>query len=937
MGRNVKRRLLIVLLCATAAASAFAGGAAEVPEAEILTSGTQYISPNGDAVQETGVIDFKVTVYVKSKEGYIPEYGIRVLDDSGNVVREIVEREKSDIGWFLRLFRRYQAFTLEKSLAWDGTDGEGALVADGEYGVEMWIVASEKRTTLSLDGFVVDTTPPSVRVSLQEPKIFSPNGDGNLETYTIEQRDGTAEDEWRGRIVDGDSDTIRAYLWTGGPPETIVWDGTDDAGAPAPDGAHRYLITATDRAGNSFAYESDEFQLVTIETPISIALDREFISPNGDGVQDELTVALDEEVTEGILRWSVFVDDGEGTVVRAYGGDGAPPDEIVFDGLDDAGGRVRGGGYRVLYTLRYRNGNEPFVTDRFVLDVTKPRIDVSVSEHVISPNGDRRKDETRIWFKSSEIVTWRGAITDSTGRAAVSTDSTRTTSLIVWAGNDFAGNPVADGVYYLDAAFTDRAGNTTEIPTEVIVVDTTPPTVTFDLDKDYFSPDGDSIKDTLTATFTSSEPVRGMLTLTDSNGRDVGTLGGLGRAYQFIDGSFRYTWGGITGSGLYIPDGAYTVSSLYEDRAGNRVTLEDRFFVVDTRKVRVSISAPKGFSPNGDGQSDSLPVTVDAAFYDTVERWRLEFVDGFDKVLRSVEGAESLPREFLWDGSMQFAGPEVKTSEGLYRGRLSVTYLKGDSVVVETAPFFVDVTPPAVNLEATADPFARTDGAIEGDLYITLHIDDAHEVADWSMDVLTADGRIVRSFTGTGDLQDQIVWKDDREEVRNVPVTEQMTIRVRVVDEVGNVATFERRVAIDILVVNREGKLYLMVPNIIFGAYQHELDSRGAEQLQENLDSIGRVVEIYNKYPDYRLLLEGHALNVFRGDAEAAAKEEKILVPLTERRAETVKRALIERGLDPDMIETEWFGGTRPIVDVHDREIRWKNRRVEFIMLRPEE
>jgi len=41
---------------------------------------------------------------------------------------------------------------------------------------------------------------------------------------------------------------------------------------------------------------------------------------------------------------------------------------------------------------------------------------------------------------------------------------------------------------------------------------------------------------------------------------------------------------------------------------------------------------------------------------------------------------------------------------------------------------------------------------------------------------------------------------------------------------------------------------------------------------------------------------------------------------------------LVERGLDSEKIEIEYFGGQLPIVSVHDKEVRWKNRRVEFIM-----
>ena len=74
-------------------------------------------------------------------------------------------------------------------------------------------------------------------------------------------------------------------------------------------------------------------------------------------------------------------------------------------------------------------------------------------------------------------------------------------------------------------------------------------------------------------------------------------------------------------------------------------------------------------------------------------------------------------------------------------------------------------------------------------------------------------------------------------------------------------------------------------------------------------------------------------MNIYLGDSAKAAEEEKILFPLTERRAETVRQALIDRGMDPDDISTNAYGGKYPITPVDDLQERWKNRRVEFIMI----
>lgn len=915
----------------------FAFGTQEVPEGELETSGTQYISPNDDGIQDKATIDFKVTVYVKSEEGYVPEYGITISDPGGEVIRQVVEREESDVGWFLRLFRSFQAFTLERSISWDGTDEDGNLVADGAYAADLWIVgASDRRTELELGDFVVDTTPPGVTVTEPDPLIFSPNGDGNLDDITISQTDGTVEDLWAAEIRSESGDVVKSYTWQNASPETIVWEGLNDSGELVDDGLYTYTISATDRAGNSFSYSIESIELDTTETPVSIDIDTLFISPNGDGAQDTVTIDIGEEYEEGIVQWRLTINDVRGKAVRTYGGTSAPPDDIVFDGQNDAGAVVSDGEYLAVYSLEYRHGNNPKTSESFYVDLRDPEVTVTVDNRYLSPNGDGRKDEVNIVFKSSEIVTWTGEITDSAGNAVLSTDSTRTTSLIVWRGTGPEGETVDEGDYFLEATFTDRAGNPTTVEQKLVTVDLTPPEVTFDLDKNYFSPDGDGIKDTVVATFTSSEPVRGLLTLENKAGGDVGTFGGFGRAFQPIEGTFTYRWNGIAGSGLYVPDGEYTVDSVYEDLAGNRTSLPPESLTIDTRPVSVAVSAPKGFSPNGDGVQDELSITVDANFYDTVVSWKASFAEVGGGPMQVKEGSGTLPRSIQWDGDMQF-GQGVKAPEGRYTAKLDVEYKKGNKVQAESSPFFIDVTPPAVRLKATADPFAKVDSTMEGDIFITMEIEDAHEVQSWMLDVETPDNEVLRSFSGSGDLQDQVMWKDEKERVTGAPITERVILEVSVVDEVGNRTDFSEPVPLDLLVVYRDGKYYLLVPNVIFGAYQHELDSRGPEMYSRNLASIDRVKKIFDRYTDYSLHLEGHALNIYKGDPVKEAEEEKILVPLTERRATTVENALIENGMDPGRIDKSWFGGAFPIVDVHDLDVRWKNRRVEFIMEESEE
>lgn len=56
---------------------------------------------------------------------------------------------------------------------------------------------------------------------------------------------------------------------------------------------------------------------------------------------------------------------------------------------------------------------------------------------------------------------------------------------------------------------------------------------------------------------------------------------------------------------------------------------------------------------------------------------------------------------------------------------------------------------------------------------------------------------------------------------------------------------------------------------------------------------------------------------------------------LSERRARSVRRFLIERGIAPERIEAQGFGPTRPIQSNKTAKGRAANRRVDFVIIDP--
>ncbi len=84
---------------------------------------------------------------------------------------------------------------------------------------------------------------------------------------------------------------------------------------------------------------------------------------------------------------------------------------------------------------------------------------------------------------------------------------------------------------------------------------------------------------------------------------------------------------------------------------------------------------------------------------------------------------------------------------------------------------------------------------------------------------------------------------------------------------------------------------------------------------------LNQVALVMKSNPNIRVRIEGHTDNV--GSARYNLR-------LSKRRARSVRRYLIRKGIDPSRLESEGYGMTRPLVPNTSRKNRSKNRRVEF-------
>ncbi len=816
--------LIVMTLCS--AQALFAGGNKEVPDIPPVTSGVQYLSPNGDGVQDTAELEFTVKLYVKSDTGYVPEYGLQIVSESGTAVKQVVEREKSDIGWFIALFRGYSEFTLTKKIAWDGKDETGALVPDGAYRARIWVVDSSKnRREMELDDFIVDTTPPSAALLIPEQTVFSPDGDGNQDTLLFEQN-GSVELLWEGIVTDSAGTAVRKVTYAEASPEPFIWDGTDDAGSPVSDGVYVYTLSGKDRAGNPFKGAGvPEIIVDTEERGFAIALSEKYFSPNGDDVQDFVTVRTSIPNNEVPSSWKLTVTAEDGTVVMKVTGEKALPDPVLFPGLSSEGTPLAEGPYTVAMEIRFRNGMIRTFEDETVLDLT-------------------------------------------------------------------------------------------------------PPTAALVFDYPVFSPNGDGVKDMVTGVFQAEEPVKYVCSIsTESDPTPlVSSEGAIGEPPIIIG------WKGTKGDGVPLPDGYYMVRARITDRAGNTVDSEPYPLLLDTKPVSAELQAAELFTPGRGDSAGVMDVAIEASEYERVAKWRFNFVNAEGFPVRTYSGTETLPAVLSWDGSGDTGRNDLfYVPDGTYKGQLSVEYQKGMSLEAESAPFVLDANAPEVELVLIPEPFVRDKGKVTGSVGLEIRAADAVGILRWTVTATAEDGTVLRSEEGAGNPSGIYAWEGiDAATTGEAPVTIAVAVFDQGPDNGETSGSFNTAPVAEV----KNGRTLLLVDNIIFAAYKNTLDSAGADFAARNARALQRVAEIMAMYPTCALRLEAYALNIYGYDRKKYDAEEKILFPLTERRAQTVFEALVRLGVSRDALSTQAFGGKNPTASTTDRSVWWKNRRVEFVLIR---
>ena len=510
-----------------------------------------------------------------------------------------------------------------------------------------------------------------------------------------------------------------------------------------------------------------------------------YISPNNDGVQDELVIPLKINDKRYVQGWSLVIMDSNHNVVRTIGNKVALPEKVTFksffkqlvtpktgvqipetitwNGAMNNGETAPDEPYYYYVTAIDDNGNEGKTQEyEVIVDTVAP--DVEVVQPADKIFGEGAKSAFKIRQTGSKEDLWTGIFKAADGTIVKTYKWVNAEPAdFSWHGTDDNDAQVPDGVYSYEITATDRAGNVapkTSI-TNIIYSADKPATNIFVDGSRFFSPKTDSNLQNITFELsipvpdskTGNKLVEWALSIEDKSGKVVRTFN------QSNSGEVppsKIVFDGTDDSGKKLADGKYKAAVTAKYLNGYEpAKIYSPELVLDTEKPAATLSA----SDKAFGAGSRTTVTFKIATQDSadapVKTWKGEIrsADG-TKLIKSYDFGEFPPDSITWNG----IGDNGQLAEnGKYKLVVSGVDAAGNSGLAETEAVTFDTTEAELLLTMSDSAFSPNGNKVKDTITFTP-ITTSKDVVSYQFDIKDASGKVVYTAKANSKLPANFVW-----------------------------------------------------------------------------------------------------------------------------------------------------------------------------------
>jgi flagellar hook assembly protein FlgD len=915
------------------------------PEIFSLQASGGIFSPNDDGVRDT------ITLRHRTDPAALWTY--QILNEAGQVVWSEETAAAAD--------PTAPGVIAKESTEWDGRANQGGsgLQPDGAYLFRLTGVDRAGNTSVEERSFQLNTDESAIRVRLPEEAdpYFSSVQDQEIQ-FELSLSDTEGMESWKVEVKDEDNIVVRRYSGTGAVPESVVFLGMGNPGRPEienvnlPDGHYTVEFSASYRNGTVPVSEPLDIYLDNTPPNAQLSLEsqpegtqRGYPLVFGGEAKPRLNIAATYEEGE---PWNLIIEHESGQSysipledVISVGGDFP----IVWDGTIPAdlagavGGssgqavEVKDGLYQLRLSARDQAGNlGQSNVARFIKDTTdRSANSIRLSQTALSPGGDKGYEVVRIvpeLTSDKYIEYFVLSINGEDGRPVFTRSVTEALQYVEWPGVRNNGIPAPDGTYSVEVTVKYLNGDTSIFGAgEKINLNRSRPSVTATISQRVFTPNGDGDDDTITIRQNSSTED---LWYGDFLNEDEEVV----RRIEWQDSVEDLVWDGTDNQGNVLPDGIYSYLVYATNEVGNVGSAKLINLKIDNLSATIGIEPDLDvFSPNGDGFRDEVSLLPTVADREQLRGWEVELINETGRIRRLIQGGTNLPESIVWDGQND-AGT---TEDGNYSISFRVEYSNGTATEkISDSKIILVKTPPKGEVAVSPERFSP-DGDGENDV-LTISLDATaadRPIDNWGVEILDPMGNLFKRWSGDGIPPETIQWDGLNDSGELVQSAVDYIVQFRLEDNLKNFHISGDVITVDVLVLDEGDRLRINIPSIVFAPNTADLFDVQGDLLIRNLDTLRRLAEILNKYPDYRIAIEGHAVQIFWNDSVRGPVEQReVLIPLSRNRASEVRQALTILGVDWNRMNPQGIGGARPIVPHGDMENRWKNRRVEFILER---
>lgn len=843
---------------------------------------------------------------------------------------------------------------------WYGTNEDGEQVMDGVYSYE--ITSKDRAGNVSeravVTNIIYSADKPATNIYVVGSKYFAPGTDSKNQKITLgmkvpvpNEKTGNRLLEWAVVITDASKKEVRVYNQNNMgmvPPESIEFDGKDENGKILADGNYQASVTAKYLNGYvPTKISSPVFVLDTVKPEVQIkASNKVFGGKNLPEVKFNVSTTPNSGSPEN--SWIAQIKSVEtGKVVRTFTYTSYPPQTISWNGLNDDGKIADKGEYEMSITGTDVAGNigGGKAADIITFDTTEAALLLAVNYNSFSPNQDKVKDTVTFnpVTATKDVTKYTFEIKDNSGKTVWSKSENKKLPLnFVWDGKDSDGIRCADGKYNASLSIETANGSTASAACNDITIDTVYPSLVAKIPYTYVSPDKDGIQDNLPVTIEKcTDEEKWVCEIRNAKDKVVKT-------YTWNGSKSSLVWEGDDESGNGVEYGKYSMMIYATDAAGNSFSTELKDIVVDNRETKIYLTAEyEGISPNNDKVLDTQVFQVKATVTEDLLSWEFNIKREDGTVVYNLSNLDTpdLPSKITWNG----ADKNKMACEGTFFATIQAVYKKGNKVNAVSSPFICTATAPALTVQTAPQYFSPDNDGIDDDLFIKLSCVTKAQIKNWSFVISDPKGKKFWTTEGKEQLTERLIWdglsniqKDRGGNAERVQSAMDYPYKFTVTDNLGMTSVVEGIIPIDVLVIREGNVLKMAVPSIIFESdaanFQKANSKLSSAQVKKNLEILNRIADILKKFPDYKITIQGHANRMSDNEDEETVDNLNVwgraLVPLSKERADGIKAYLVKRGVPEANISTEGMGGTKPVVNPKDKDNNWKNRRVEFLLVK---